>query len=122
MENLDNMYVHLTNYAINKDNPNFVQNKSEADLNYGHKRSLADFFQTLKKKGVNSGKIWSQIKEIIVKTMISGQPHLAHEFRMCQPHNLSNDMCFEILGFDVMIDEDQKVWLIEINHTPSFSC
>lgn len=27
-ENLDNMYVHLTNYAINKDNPNFVFNES----------------------------------------------------------------------------------------------
>lgn len=27
-DNLDNMYVHLTNYAINKDNPNFVFNTS----------------------------------------------------------------------------------------------
>lgn len=35
------MYVHLTNYAINKDNPNFVFNTSEDNLNQGHKRSLA---------------------------------------------------------------------------------
>ena len=29
-------------------------------------------------------------------------------------------MCFEILGFDVMMDVNLKPWLLEINHTPSF--
>lgn len=27
-ENIDNMYMHLTNYAINKDNPKYVFNES----------------------------------------------------------------------------------------------
>lgn len=116
------MYVHLTNYAINKDNPNFVFNESEQDLNHGHKRSLAEFFQTLKKRGFNSARIWASVKDIICKTMISGQPFLSHEYRMCQPHNLQNDMCFEILGFDIMIDSEERAWLLEINYTPSFSC
>ena len=39
-DNLENMCMHLTNYAINKDNPNFVFNKSADDDDVGHKRSL----------------------------------------------------------------------------------
>ena len=35
--NIDNMYVHLTNYAINKMNANFTQNNKKAkdDSEYG---------------------------------------------------------------------------------------
>ena len=29
-------------------------------------------------------------------------------------------MCFEILGFDIIIDKDFKPLLLEVNHAPSF--
>ena len=31
-------------------------------------------------------------------------------------------MCFEILGFDFLIQKDEKVFLLEVNHSPSFKC
>ena len=30
-------------------------------------------------------------------------------------------MCFEVLGFDFMFDANDKCYLLEVNHTPSFS-
>ena len=32
--------MHLTNYAINKDNPNFEFNTDEEEMDVGHKRSF----------------------------------------------------------------------------------
>ena len=30
-------------------------------------------------------------------------------------------MCFEVLGFDIMIDHKLNPYLLEINYTPSFT-
>jgi Tubulin-tyrosine ligase family len=33
---------------------------------------------------------------------------------------IEGSRCIEVLGFDFMIDEALKPWLIEVNHLPSF--
>lgn len=40
--------MHLTNYAINKDNPNFVFNEDEKKMDVGHKRSMTSVFDLLR--------------------------------------------------------------------------
>ena len=38
-----------------------------------------------------------------------------------QPDDETNSVCFEVLGFDIFIDEKIKPWLIEVNGLPSFA-
>lgn len=46
-DNLENMCIHLTNYAINKDNPNFQFNSDQNKMDVGHKRSLTSVLQVI---------------------------------------------------------------------------
>ena len=43
--NLNNLCMHLTNYAINKEADGFIQNQNEKQDDVGHKRSLSSILQ-----------------------------------------------------------------------------
>ena len=49
------------------------------------------------------------------------QPHVNHLVKSCQPEDIENQLCFQILGFDIMIDHKLTPNLIEINQCPSFA-
>lgn len=62
----------------------------------------------------------NQLNDAIVKTLLLGHPLVAHQYRFCQPEDELRNMCFHILGIDVMLDENCKPYVLEVNHTPSF--
>jgi len=43
-ENLSCSYIHLTNYSLNKNNPKFIFNNSDKDMDKGHKRTLTSTY------------------------------------------------------------------------------
>lgn len=118
-QNMANTYIHLTNYAINKNNENFKFN--EGDWDKGHKRTLSSFWRSLKESGIQTDVIDEEIRDLIVKTFLSVQPQLAHQFKSCLIEDIDGSSCFEILGFDIMLDENLDWYLIEVNHAPSFA-
>lgn len=122
--NLNNLFMHLTNYSINKTNAAYLQGEDEISSDgeeSGHKRSLNAIMAILAAAGADKDLLMKQIKDIIVKTLTMAQPFLGHLYRSCQPECLDNSMCYQILGFDIFIDRQFKPWLIEINQSPSFA-
>ena len=119
--NINDLYIHLTNYAINKNNEEYIFNNDADNADTGHKRSLSFLWKFIDANGGNSKIVIQRIKDAIVKTLCAVQPQLAYGYRTCQPSDDKNNKCFEILGFDILLDHKLKPWLLEVNHTPSFS-
>jgi tubulin polyglutamylase TTLL5 len=105
-ENIGNKLVHLTNAAIQ----NKVAKKSDTceKIFGGSKISLELLKQKFLRKGIDFKYIWSQTKEIILKSLVCCQ----YDIPYCPS-------CFELFGYDIIIDSDMKCWLLEINTSPS---
>jgi len=69
---LRNLFMHLTNYAVNKENPEFKQATSVED-GHSHKRTMTQLVRRLKAEGKDTELMYEQINEIVIKTMISCQ-------------------------------------------------
>ena len=132
-DNYNNIFIHLTNYSINKQNPNYKSNikdnkeiaeMEEIEEDYeqcddSSKWSLVEYRNYFKKEGKDKDleKIWKQIEDIVIKTMIN-----VTEVNSRDLSGNKNNNVFELYGFDILVDEKFKVWLLEVNVNPSLHC
>ncbi|KAH9107605.1 hypothetical protein LEN26_007510 [Aphanomyces euteiches] len=121
--NLAQTRMHLTNYAINKKSKQFVQS---ADETTGSKRSFSYIMQHLHEQGMDAEAVWADICDVVIKTLLAIQPRLVAGYRSFFGTDESKGRqwgpaAFEILGFDIMLDQQGKTWMIEVNHAPSFA-
>lgn len=113
---LQDAYRHLTNYSINKSAPNFMENQELNADHLGHKWSLSALNRHLRCVGVDYRTMWSRIMDLIVKTLLAVEPSISSHTRRVTVHQ---GICFEIYGFDVLVDEALKPWILEVNLSPS---
>ena len=139
----NNVFIHLTNYSINKKNIKYKPNKnSKIDIVKSEngengeegdnieenediidddlsKWSLVDYRHYFKKMGNVKimDKIWKQIEDIVIKTVLTVSEDYYKEISVNKINSL-----FELYGFDILIDDNYKAWLMEVNVNPSLHC
>ena len=70
---MQSKFTHLTNYSLNKYNPNFVANTDSTADNVGSKWSLTALRKAFRENGIDDVAIFKKIEDIVIKTIISGE-------------------------------------------------
>ncbi|XP_067937487.1 polyglutamylase complex subunit TTLL1-like [Watersipora subatra] len=102
---LDNLFVHLTNVSIQKQGEDY-------NSVHGGKwtiHNLRLFLEGTRGKETTD-ELFNGINWITV-----------HSLRAVAPVIANDRHCFEIYGFDIIIDDNLKPWLVEVNASPSLS-
>jgi hypothetical protein len=99
----ESVFGQLTNVAINHDS-----------------RILSDVLERLRvERGVDIERLWRRIDAAIALTIISAYPVIAQGVEWACPPNGRYSRCFQILGFDVLLDPDANPFVLEVNYRPS---
>lgn len=99
------MFVHLTNVAIQK-----YSEKYSGD--HGGKWSTKNlkFYLEMVYGSQRANRCFEDMNNLIIMSLKSVQSVI-----------INDKHCFELYGFDVLIDDTCKPWLIEINASPSLT-
>mmetsp|Transcript_11780 Transcript_11780/g.40656 ORF Transcript_11780/g.40656 Transcript_11780/m.40656 type:complete len:413 (-) Transcript_11780:85-1323(-) len=104
-DNLGDVAIHLTNVAIQKQAANY-------DKDQGCKWELKSMkLFLISKHGLEAANnLMHDIQMLILRSLLAVQKVM-----------MNDKHCFELYGYDVMIDNDLKAWLIEVNASPSLT-
>lgn len=108
IDDLDDPYAHLTNASINKKNARELNAEEKKVFGAGAKWDTERLWGYLEGKGYIRENIWREIKKLVLLSLLPLIGEIPSDFH-----------CFEVFGYDVMLDSSGKPWLIEINRSPA---
>lgn len=105
LNSLDDQYVHLTNVAVQKTAPDYDPEK-------GCKWHLQQLrlFLTARHGAETVERVFRDMDTIFIRSLQSVQKVI-----------INDKHCFELYGYDILLDQDLKPWLIEVNASPSLN-
>ncbi|XP_061832390.1 probable tubulin polyglutamylase TTLL9 isoform X5 [Nerophis lumbriciformis] len=105
LDSIDDKYVHLTNVAVQKTAPDYDPEK-------GCKWKIQKLRKYLTAKhGIQVVEtLFTEMDNIFISSLQSVQKII-----------INDKHCFELYGYDILLDENLKPWLIEVNASPSLA-
>jgi hypothetical protein len=122
--NLNETRMHLTNASL-----------IEADGTVGVselEQWKREWTESVAEIGVDADDLWQQFRTIVTRTLIAMQPYVVLCTESEKPLSLGpvpegrrlkqlHKMFFQLLGFDIMVNQVGQAALLEVNHNPSFA-
>ncbi|XP_053602839.1 probable tubulin polyglutamylase TTLL2 isoform X2 [Plodia interpunctella] len=109
LTDIHNPYRHLTNSSLNKSGPRYAECKDR--IGSGCKWTLKQVRRALTGRwGAAEWLVWQRIRALVTLTLLAqatGTPPARN--------------CFEFYGFDVLLDDSLKPWLLEVNLSPALA-
>ncbi|XP_060801275.1 probable tubulin polyglutamylase TTLL2 [Amyelois transitella] len=109
LSDIHNPYRHLTNSSLNKSGPRYAECKDR--IGSGCKWTLKQVRRALTGRwGAAEWLVWQRIRALVTLTLLAqatGTPPARN--------------CFEFYGFDVLLDDCLKPWLLEVNLSPALA-
>ena len=106
--NLDdtNKFIHITNYSFQKNSSNFEK------FEIGNEISYSDFKKFMKKENIPLQKFDKMIEHMkfLIKLSLKS---VSKKLTRVNPV-----LCFEIFGYDFIVDNEFRPWILEINDNP----
>ena len=114
--------MHLTNFSLNKNSQRFkAPGEQFQNDDKSSKQLFTSIIKNLAAKGKDTRYLMKQIRDVAQKTIIALEPYLKNAYHCFISTNHSNPRSFQILGLDILIDENLNAWLLEVNANPSLN-
>ncbi|OHS94291.1 Tubulin-tyrosine ligase family protein [Tritrichomonas foetus] len=115
----DDVKTHLTNYALNKDDTDFVCCQEDGTETISDSKwSIPFFIEYCKSNGIDHEKLFKEFERVTVSTILAGMLTIqSHHARNVTHRHTS----YEQYGIDILVDENFHAYVLEINISPGMS-
>ena len=113
-----NKYTFLTNLFINKNNKNkFIYPKNMKNMERSNLWNLETFQKYCARNNINYDKLISEVGDIFIKMMLTVRAKLINSIEKTK---LQCSNFYHLIGFDIILDENLKPYLLETNRRCGF--